>query len=106
MRVLIDECLPKKLKRELPGHQVMTVQEQGWSGKKNGELLQLLQGEFDVFLTADQNLTYQQNLSQTSVAVIILVAPNNRVEALRPLMPKVQEILKTIQPGEVVHVSA
>ena len=106
MRVLIDECLPKKLKRELPGHQVMTVQERGWSSKKNGELLRLLQGEFDVFLTADQNLTYQQNLSNTSVAVIVLVAQNNRIEALRPIMPKVQEVLKTIQPGDVVHVSA
>ena len=104
MRVLIDECLPKKLKRELSGHDVMTVQERGWSSKKNGELLRLLQGEFDVFLTADQNLTYQQNLSNTSVAIIVLVAPNNRIEALKPLMPKVQEVLKSIQPGEVVHV--
>ena len=104
MRVLIDECLPKKLKREMHGHDVMTVQERGWSSKKNGELLRLLQGEFDVFLTADQNLTYQQNLSNTSVAVIVLVAPNNRIEALNPLMPKVQEVLKSIQPGEVVQV--
>lgn len=105
MRVLIDECLPKKLKRELPGHEVVTVQERGWSSKKNGELLRLLQGEFDVFLTADQNLTYQQNLSSTSVAVIVLVAANNRIEALKPLLPKVQEVLNRIQPGEVVRVS-
>ena len=104
MRVLIDECLPKKLKREMPGHDVMTVQERGWSSKKNGELLRLLQGEFDVFLTADQNLTYQQNLSKTSVAVIVLVAPKNRIEALKPLMPKVREVLKSIKPGEVVQV--
>jgi predicted nuclease of predicted toxin-antitoxin system len=104
MRVLIDECLPKKLKRELPGHQVMTVQEKGWSSK-NGELLRLLQVEFDVFLTADQNLIYQQNLSNTRVAVIVLSVPNNRIEALKPLMAKVQEALKTIQPGEVVNVS-
>lgn len=106
MRILIDECLPKKLKRELPGHDVMTVQERGWSSKKNGELLRLLQGEFDVFLTGDQNLTYQQNLSNATVAVVVLVAPNNRIESLKPLMPKVQEILKTIQPGEVVQVRA
>jgi hypothetical protein len=106
MRVLIDECLPKKLKRETPGHDVMTVQERGWSSKKNGELLHLLEGEFDVFLTADQNLTYQQNLSNTTVAIVVLVAQNNRIESLKPLMPKVQEILKTIQPGEVVEISA
>ena len=104
MRVLIDECLPKKLKREMPGHDVMTVQERGWSSKKNGELLRLLQDEFDVFLTADQNLTYQQNLSNARVAVIVLVARNNRMEALKPVMPKVQEVLKSIQPGEVVQV--
>lgn len=104
MRVLIDECLPKKLKREMLDHDVMTVQERGWSSKKNGELLSLLEGEFDVFLTADQNLTYQQNLSNTRVAVIVLVARNNRIESLRPLMPKVQEVLKSIQPGEVVQV--
>jgi hypothetical protein len=106
MRVLIDECLPKKLKRETPGHDVMTVQERGWSGKKNGELLRLLQDEFDVFLTGDQSLTYQQNLSQTSVAIVVLIAQNNRIESLKPLMPKVQEILKTIQPGEIVNVNA
>ena len=104
MRVLIDECLPKKLKREMPNHDVMTVQEKGWSSKKNGELLSLLEGEVDVFLTADQNLTYQQNLSNTRVAVIVLVARNNRIEALKPLMPKIQEVLKSIQPGEVVYV--
>lgn len=79
MRVLIDECLPKKLKRELAGHDVITVQEKGWSSKKNGELLRLLDGEFDLFLTADQNLEYQQNLSYTTVAIIVLVAPNNRI---------------------------
>jgi len=88
----------------MPGHDIMTVQERGWSSKKNGELLRLLEGEFDVFLTADQNLTYQQNLRNTRVAVIVLVARNNRIEALKPLMPKVEEVLKSIQPGEVVHV--
>ena len=90
----------------MPSHYIMTVQERGWSGKKNGELLRLLQGEFDVFLTGDQNLTYQQNLSNTTIAIVVLVAPNNRIESLKPLMPKVQELLKTIQPGEVVQVAA
>lgn len=90
----------------MPDHDVMTVQERGWSSKKNGELLRLLQGEFDVFLTGDQNLTYQQNLSNTTVAIVVLVAPNNRIESLKPLMPKVQEVLKTIQPGEIVQVKA
>ncbi|MDQ2996359.1 MAG: hypothetical protein M3R61_04795 [Chloroflexota bacterium] len=63
MRVLLDECLPRKLKRSIVGHTVTTVQEQGWSSKQDGELLRLLDGTVDVFLTSDQNLRYQQNLT-------------------------------------------
>ncbi len=74
MRVLLDECLPKKLKRELPGYTVITVPEQGWAGQKNGALLRLAQTEFDVFLTIDQNLTNQQNLSQIDLAIVVLSA--------------------------------
>jgi hypothetical protein len=67
MRVLLDECVPRKLRRELPGHEVLTVTERGWSGIKNGELLALAQAEFDVFLTIDQNLKYQQNLKAFNI---------------------------------------
>jgi hypothetical protein len=66
MKVLLDECVPRKLRRELPEHEVLTVMEQGWSGIKNGKLLALAAPEFDVFLTIDQNLKYQQNL-KTSI---------------------------------------
>ena len=59
MRILIDECLPRKLKRELPEHDAQTVAEMGWSGTKNGALLRLMNGKFDVFITIDQNLKYQ-----------------------------------------------
>jgi hypothetical protein len=63
MRILLDECVPRRLARELAGHDVRTVPEMGWSGKRNGELLQLMAGQgFEVFLTVDQNLRYQQNL--------------------------------------------
>ncbi|OGO40828.1 MAG: hypothetical protein A2Z04_09945 [Chloroflexi bacterium RBG_16_57_9] len=106
MQVLIDECLPKRLKRDLPGHQVFTVQEQGWSSRENGELLQLASGEFEVLITVDQSLKYQQNLIQLNLAVVVLIAPNNRYETLKPLMPKVQLVLQTIQHGDLVHVSA
>lgn len=102
MRVLLDECLPKKLKRELVGHTVITVPEQGWASKKNGELLKLADNEFDVFLTVDQNLMAQQNLSNRNIAVVVLVASSNRLQALKPLMLQVQTVLETIQPGEVV----
>lgn len=106
MRILIDECLPKKLKRELVGHTVFMVQEKGWSSTKNGELLRLAEKEFDVLVTADQNIEYQQNLSLFNIAVVVLVAPNNRLETLLPLMPKLHEVLKTMQPHIVVHIEA
>lgn len=60
MRVLLDECLPRKLKQDLANHEVLSVTERGWSGVENEELLKLAQAEFDVFLTIDQNLKYQQ----------------------------------------------
>ncbi len=87
MRILLDESLPGELKAELPGPDVRTVQEAGWSGLSNGELLARAAGKFDVFVTADQNLQYQQNLSALPVAVVVLVARSNRMQDLRPLLP-------------------
>ena len=105
MRILLDECVPRPLKRELTDYQVRTVVEMGWSGKKNGELLQLMtQESFTILLTADQNLRYQQNLQSAGVAVVVLVAPSNRLPDLIPLMPKARNILSAIAPGEVIEV--
>ena len=105
MRILLDECVPRPLKRELVDYEVRTVVEMGWSGKKNGELLQLmLQERFTIFLTADQNLRYQQNLQQAGVAVVVLIAPTNRISNLVPLMPDVRSVLSTIVPGEVIEI--
>lgn len=106
MRVLLDECLPKRLKSELKEHAVTTVPEAGWSGKKNGDLLRLAEGRFDVFLTGDQNLTYQQNLRDTNMAVLVLAAESNRFGTLKPLMPKVREALRTIRPKQAIRISA
>ena len=86
-RVLLDECLPKKLKREFVDCAVSTVTEMGWAGTKNGELMKVARDLFDVSVTADQNLQYQQNLSYADIGVIVLVALNNRIETLAPLMP-------------------
>jgi predicted nuclease of predicted toxin-antitoxin system len=105
MRILLDECVPKPLKRELADYEVRTVVEMGWSGKKNGELLQLMvQQNFTILLTTDQNLRYQQNLQQAGVAVVVLVAPSNRLPNLVPLIPSVRGVLNTIAPGEVIEV--
>ena len=105
MKILIDECLPKRLKRELPDHEVFTVQEMGWSSKTNGELIGLMTGSFDMFLTNDQNMEYQQNLEEVPVAFVVLIAVNNKLETLKPLMPKVLMAMQTIQSGTVVAIS-
>ena len=104
MRVLLDECLPRKLKRSIVGHDVATVQERGWSSKKNGELLRLMDGTVDVFLTSDQNLRYQQNLATIGFSIIVLVVPDNRLPTLQPLMAQLQSLLDTLTPGSVVEV--
>jgi len=105
MRILLDECVPRPLKRELSEYEVLTVAEMGWSGKKNGELLQLMmQAGFAILLTTDQNLRYQQNLQQAGIAVIVLVAPSNRLPDLIPLISNARNVLKTICAGEVVEV--
>ena len=104
MRVLLDECVPRRLRRELPGHEVLTVTERGWSGVKNGKLLAMAELEFDVFLTVDQNLKYQQNLKALRISIILLAARNNRLSTLLPLLPDVCAQLETIRPGDFVLV--
>lgn len=104
MRVLLDECVPRKLKRELTEHEVLSVTDHGWSGIKNGDLLALAEAEFQVFLTVDQNLKYQQNLSAFDIGIILLVARHNRLKELLPLMPKVREVLENIKSGDFVRV--
>ena len=106
MKVLLDECVPRKLGRELTDHEVFTVTERGWSGIKNGNLLTLAAPEFDVFLTVDQNLKYQQNLKNFSIGIILLIARNNRLKTLLPLMPEVKEVLSKIAAGDLVYIGA
>jgi hypothetical protein len=103
MRVLLDECVPRKLRRELPRHDVRTVTERGWSGVKNGQLLALAETEFDVFLTVDQNLKFQQNLKTLCIGVILLVARNNRLRTLLPLATDLREALGNIRAGDFVR---
>jgi hypothetical protein len=106
MKVLVDECLPKKLKREVVADEVKTVPEVGWASKKNGELLRLAQLDFDVLLTNDQNLEHQQNLKRFDLAFVVLVALTNDIEDLKPLMPAANEAIRTIQPGEIRYIVA
>jgi predicted nuclease of predicted toxin-antitoxin system len=107
MRVLLDEQLPRHLSRELTGHDVRTVQQQGWAGLQNGELLRRATVEgFEVFLTADQNLEYQQNLARSPLGVVVLVAASNALEDLLPLIPQTLRAIARSRPGKVVRVAA
>jgi predicted nuclease of predicted toxin-antitoxin system len=105
VRVLLDECLPRRLKRELVGHDASTVPEMGWASKSNGELLALAAAEFDVFLTVDRNLSYQRDVSAFDIAVIVLVARSNAIDDLRPLAPKILEALTSAKRGRVTLVA-
>lgn len=105
MRLLLDESVPKRLRRSLPNHDVMTVVEMGWSGVKNGRLLGLASLEFEAFITVDKNLPYQQNLDALPIAVIVLDASSNQLESLLPLLPHLEEALIDLVPNSCVLVS-
>ena len=105
MRVLLDECVPRPLRHELAGHDVRTIREMGWAGKKNGELLGLTAGAgFEVLLTVDRSLRHQQNLAAAGVAVVVMSAPSNRLVDLIPLVPAVEAALVGIRVGDAVEV--
>ena len=106
VRILLDECLPKRLKRDLTGHDARTVPEMGWASKQNGDLLALADGQFDVFLTVDRNLSIQQDVSRFNIAVIVLVAKSNRHPDLQPLIPDLLAVVGAVVPGQVVKISA
>ena len=106
MRTLLDECLPKRLKFDLTGHEARTVPEMGWAGRQNGSLLALAEGAFDVFLTVDRNLSFQQDVRRFQIAVVVMVAPSNRLADLRPLLIPVLTAVAKAVPGPVARVSA
>jgi len=104
MRLLLDECMPKRLKRHVIGHETLTINEAGFEGLKNGELLRSASKDFDVLITVDKNIKYQQNILKLPIAVLILSARSNRYESLLPLMPKVLEVIEAIKAGEIITV--
>jgi len=105
MRVLLDECVPRKLRTELSGHDVKTVADMKWAGTKNGELLQRAASEFDALVTVDQRIPHQQNLAGIALALIIIEARSNDIKELRPALPALLRVLSTIQSGQVVRVA-
>lgn len=105
MKLLLDECIDRKLAKEFVDHEVKTVPQMGWAGVKNGQLLALAEAEFDVFITVDRNLSFQQNLPQFDISVMVLQAPSNRLADLMPLVPQVLAILATVAKGKATLVS-
>lgn len=105
MKILLDECIDRRLAKEITGHEVKTVPQMGWATIKNGELLTLAEKDFEVFVTVDRNLSFQQNLPRYDIVVIVLRARSNRLQDLRPLVPKLLELLPTAKRGEALWVS-
>jgi len=101
VKLLLDECIDRRLAREFPGHLTRTVPQMGWATKKNGQLLRLAEKEFDVFVTVDRNLAFQHHLPKFRIAVAVLRAPSNRLNDLKPLAPLLLAALPSLKPGRV-----
>lgn len=104
MRILLDECVPASLAVELDGHEVRTVPQMGWASQENGALLALAEGKFDVFLTTDQRISYQQAVAKFSIALVVLVARRNKIEFLLRLLPELRRVLPSVESGHVYRV--
>ena len=104
VKLLLDECVTRHLKREFPNHKVRTVEEAGYKGLENGHLLKAASGHYDVLVTVDRNLPYQQNLTGLEIALLILAGKRNSYLRLNPLLPKALIALDTIKPGDVIRI--
>ncbi len=102
MKIIIDECVPSIVKRGLPERGIVSVQEMGWAGVKNGKLLKLVSDEFDVFITSDKNLRYQQNLDDLELAIVLL--PSNQVPVVKDLLPQIDIALSVINARDFIEI--
>lgn len=101
-RVLFDENMPRKLRRDLPEFQIRTAQEQGWSSYKNGQLLARASEQFDVFLTIDQRLRYQQNVPKFRIGIVVIEVPDTRISYIRSLLAEIRDAITRVNAGEVI----
>ena len=100
MKILIDECAPFKLSQLLHGHSVYSVQMMKWAGVKNGELIKIADEKFDLFITIDKNLKYQQNLSRIRMAIVLIEVNNNRIENVLKAAATLPDLLNSIETGK------
>ena len=106
MRILLDESLPRDLAALLVGHAAVTVRDAGWSGVKNGKLLLLAATKFDVFVTADRNIEFQQNLSALPISIVVLTVRRTRIQAIEPLIPELLKMLNHVRPKTLRKIGA
>ena len=106
MKLLLDECIDRRLAKSLKGHAVVTVPQAGWAGLKNGQLLSLAEKEFDVFITVDRNLSTQQDLSRHHITVLVLSAPTNRFQDLNKLVPKILANVGKINKWQTIMIGS
>lgn len=105
MKLLLDECLPRKLKREFVGHEVITIDEAVFKGLKNGKLIQAAsETGFEVLISVDKNIEHQQNKTNLPISILVLSAKTNRIESLLPLMTEALKVLGTIKTGEIITI--
>jgi predicted nuclease of predicted toxin-antitoxin system len=104
MRILLDECVPAKLRSFLQPHSVFTVQMMGWSGTKNGDLIKLADPQFDVFITIDKNLSYQQNLTRIRMSIILISLNNNRFTSILSKSDDIKTAINNVSPSSFIVV--
>ena len=104
MRVLLDACVPKGLRKSLSGHEVRTAHEMGWGDLDNGDLLDAMTGQFDVLVTVDKGLPRHQQMAGRPLGVAVLRAKSNRLSDLLPLVPELLEVLSVLKPGSAVEI--
>jgi hypothetical protein len=104
VRLLLDACVPRKLKHDLAAHDVWTARERGWNSLQDGPLLDAIAGEIDAMITADKNLRFQQRIHGRSFALLVLRARSNRIDDLRALVPALLKALNHVKPGETIEI--
>jgi predicted nuclease of predicted toxin-antitoxin system len=105
MRILLDECIPRKLRTRMSGHECRTVHEEGWAGRKNGELLQAADSAgFQVFLTLDRGIEFEQNLQQRKITIVLIKTKSNRLADLLPHVGEILKVLSSIGPSQIAKV--
>ena len=102
MKIVFDKCVPRPLRGQLPGHEILTAEEMGWGELENGDLIRAAEQQFEAIVTSDQQWKYQQNLAGRKLAILVL--PTNRWVVVRKLAPKIRAALTTLRPGDYIEI--